>query len=268
MLGPHRVMCGDSTSQAHVGRLMDADRAEILWTDPPYGVEYVGGTGLTIQNDDAEGLPALLRDAFARASEVLTPGAAIYVAHPEAELGIVFGVAFLAAGWRLHQSLVWVKDSMVLGHSDYHYRHEAVMFGSAPGRSKRGKKHEGIFYGYAPGGGRRGRGGEGWHGNNSQTTVLEIPRPKRSLEHPTMKPVELVARCLLNSSRPGDIVLDLFGGSGSTLIAAHTQLRVARLMELDPVYVDVICRRWQEFTGELPVLEATGEPHDFTAEGS
>ena len=181
-------------------------------------------------------MPALLVAAFYAVDQVLVGGAAFYVAHPAGPLSVEFYKAATAAGWRIHETLIWVKDSMVLGRSDYHYRHEP------------------LLYGYTAGGGRRGRGAQGWYGSNAQTSVFEIPRPRRSDSHPTMKPVELVARCLRNSAPPfGGVVLDPFGGSGSTLIACHETERVARLLELDPTYVDVIGRRFQEYSGLMPV---------------
>lgn len=250
LLGPHRVMCGDSTSPTDLERLMAGGLADMVWTDPPYGVSYVGKTedALTIDNDGAEGLEELLADAFDGVLAAVKPGRPVYVAAPAGPQGVPFANGLLQRGL-FRQRLCWVKSSLVLGHSDYHYRHED------------------IYLGYAPGGsGRRGRGGECWYGDNSQTSVLEFDKPSRNREHPTMKPVELVAYCIGNSSKKGDVVLDLFGGSGSTLIAAHTTGRVARLMEMDPKYVDVICRRYQELTGDKPIAESTGNPHDFTAE--
>ena len=248
-LGPHRLLCGDSTETDAVLAFMGGDVADCMWTDPPYGVEYVGKTkdALTIQNDSAENLPKLLARAFATATRVLRPGAPVYVAHPAGPLFQEFVKAFNEAGWSLRQTLVWVKDQMVLGHSDYHYRHEP------------------ILYGYTGGGkGRLGRGGKHWYGDHSQTSVFEVPKPPRSDKHPTMKPVSLIAAMLNNSCPPGGMVYEPFGGSGSTLIAAHTTGRVARLVELDPRYCDVICHRWQEATGILPRLDGGGE-HDFGA---
>lgn len=242
LLGNHRLLCGDATDLGAVQRLMDGDRATALWTDPPYGVEYVGGTSkaLSIENDSPAGLRELLDGAFKVATLVLEDGAAVYICHPAGALGLTFADAFRAVEWRLHQTLVWVKDSMVLGRSDYHYRHEAILYGT----------HEPILYGYTQGGGRRGRfGGAGWFGGNSETSVLEYPRPRRNAEHPTMKPVGLVAAMLENSTEVEDLVLDLFGGSGSTLIASEQLERRARLMELDPLYCDVIVQRWEAFTG-------------------
>jgi DNA modification methylase len=146
------------------------------------------------------------------------------------------------SGWRIHQGLVWYKDSMVLGHSDYHYQHEP------------------ILYGFAPGEGRPGRGnhaGSRWYGDNSQVSVFNIPRPKRSSEHPTMKPVSLVRRCLCNSVPRGGSVIDPFMGSGTTLIAAELTGRVAFGTEIDPKYADVVVERWQKLTGKEATLEGT-----------
>lgn len=250
-LGPHRVLCGDSTDITAVETMLDGDRADCMWTDPPYGVDYVGKTkdALTIQNDGAEGLPELLAGAFAVATAALKPGAPVYIAHPAGPLSLEFAHAFQQAGWMLRQQLIWVKDAMVLSRSDYHYRHEPIWYG---------------FTDPEPGSGRLGRGGDRWHGDNAQTSVFEVPKPPRSKDHPTMKPVELIARCLSNSCPPGGLVYEPFGGSGSTLIAAHTLGRIARVVELDSRYVDVICRRYQEHTGTQPVLASTGQPHDFT----
>jgi site-specific DNA-methyltransferase (adenine-specific) len=211
-------------------------------------VSYVGKTAdaLTIDNDGADEFEPILCGAFDQILAACIPGAAVYVAAPAGPAGIPFARELDARGM-FRQRLVWVKGSMVLGHSDYHYRHEDLYAGYVPGYK-----------------GRRGRGGEGWYGDNSQTSVLEFAKPARSEDHPTMKPVELVSYCLRNSARSGDVVLDLFGGSGTTMIAAQMLGLQARLMELDKVYVDVICRRFQEATGIVPVLESTGEPHDFT----
>jgi DNA modification methylase len=248
-LGRHRVVCGDANHERSWHAVLDKDeRLACVWTDPPYGVAYVGKTdqALTIENDaDPDKLAGLLRTSFTVALEACAPGAAWYVAAPAGPLMHTF-TSVLHELELLRQSLVWIKDVFVLGHSDYHYRHETV------------------FYGFAPATGRRGRGGEGWYGPNNADTVLEVARPKASRDHPTMKPIELVARCLSNSTRPGDLVGDPFGGSGSTLLAAHQLDRTARVIELDPRYVDVICRRYQDATGELP--DRDGQAYDFTQE--
>ena len=176
----------------------------------------------------------------------MKPRSPFYVAHPAGALYVAFGVAVNAAGWQIHQSLVWVKDSMVLGHSDYHYRHEP------------------IIYGYAPGEGRAGRGkheGSRWCGDNAQTSVIEVARPKQSKEHPTMKPVELIIRCVRNSCPRSAVMLDLFLGSGSTLAAAELSDRICFGLEIDPRYCDVIVTRWQNLTGKEATLE--GDGHTF-----
>ena len=233
LLGPHRLLCGDATSARDVSVLMGDEQAICLWTDPPYGVEYEGGTKrkLTLRNDSAEGLSKLLEESFAALDAALAAGAAVYVAHPPGALSVTFGSRFLAQGWRLHETLVWVKDSLVIGHSDYHYRHEPVLFG------------------YKASQGRRGRGAGGWYGGNDCSSVFEVPRPKASPDHPTSKPVALIEAMVKNSSRSGDVVLDGFLGSGSTLIACERAGRRCFGLEIDPRYVDVAVRRWEAYTG-------------------
>lgn len=245
-LGPHRVWCGDSTDAAGVAEnLLHDGLADCVWTDPPYGVSYVGKTkdSLTIENDGAEGLAELLQGAMGTLVVSAVEGAPVYVAHADTER-VTFETAMRDAGMLVRQNLVWVKNTLVMGRSDYHY------------------KHEPILYGFTPGGtGRLGRGGPRWYGDNKQTTVLEYSKPSQNSDHPTMKPVDLVIAMLKNSCPPGGKVLDLFGGSGSTLIAAHHLGAKARLVELDPRYVDVICRRWQAHTGVVPVRD--GEEVSF-----
>lgn len=229
-IGRHRLLCGDSTSAEDVARLMGGERADCMWTDPPYGVSYVGKTkdALTIQNDGAGDLEGLLTRAFSAATQALVAGAPFYIAAPAGPQGTVFRVVIGAVGWKFHQALVWVKDAMVLGHSDYHYRHED------------------ILYGWIPGPGRSGRGdhvGSKWLGDNSQTTVFEVPRPKRSEEHPTMKPPELVAAMIRNSCPPGGVLYEPFSGSGTTLVAAEQTGRACYAMEIEPKYVAVALER-------------------------
>lgn len=236
-LGEHRLLVGDCTNIAAVDRLLPGERADCMWTDPPYGVDYVGKTtdALTITGDGAHSLSELLTGFFAVATAVLSPGAPAYIAHPPGPFSLTFGRHIDAAGWSLRQQLVWVKDVFVLGHSDYHYRHEP------------------IWMAYTPGGeGRRGRGGPSWHGDNAQHSVFDVPRPKRSEDHPTMKPVELIRRMLANSCPTGGLVYDPFAGSGSTMIAAQLLGQRARLVELDPRYADVILRRYTEAIGGAP----------------
>jgi DNA modification methylase len=250
-LGVHRLLCGDATDIAAVEAMLGGHRGDCMWTDPPYGVGYVGKTkdALTISNDSAGGLPDLLSGAFAVATVVLKPGAPVYVAHPPGALQCDFINAFDRAGWLWRQSLIWVKDPFVLGHGDYHYRHEPISYGFTAG-----------------GDGRLGRGGESWHGDNAQDSVFEVPKPIRNGDHPTMKPVKLISAMLANSCPPGGLVYEPFGGSGSTLIAAHQLGMSSALVELDPRYVDVICRRFQEHTGIVPERDLGGgatESHDF-----
>jgi site-specific DNA-methyltransferase (adenine-specific) len=236
-LGPHRLLCGDATVVTDLERVMDGARAAVVFTDPPYNVGYVGGTkdALTIANDamDASAFRQFLRDAFASMLVVARPGAAIYVCHADTE-GENFRGALREAGWLLKQCLIWAKDQFVLGRQDYHWQHEP------------------ILYGWAPGGAHR------WHGDRKQSTVWSFDRPRRNAEHPTMKPVELVAHALANSSARGEVVLDAFGGSGTTLIAAAREGRVARVLELDPRYCDVIRRRWTTFARSAGVDPGPG----------
>lgn len=263
LLGPHRLLCGDATDGAAVALMLDGDQPDVVWTDPPYGVNYVGGTeeALTILNDDSAALPAMLLGAYETIGAVCRPGAPVYVAHADSER-LIFEGAMRQAGLIFRQNLVWVKNALVMGRSDYHYRHEPVLEAEVPGDDV--VTHEPLLYGFTPGGeGRLGRGGPAWHGDHKSSTVFEIPKPRRSGEHPTMKPVELIQAMLKNSLPPGGLVLDLFAGSGSTLITAHHMKARAAVVELDPRYCDVICRRWQQHTGVVPVRQSTGKPVDF-----
>ncbi len=264
-LGEHRVICGDSTDPKVLARLLDGKVAHAMWTDPPYGVEYTGGTAdaLTIQNDGAEDLEPLLTAAFQAAIGALRQGAPVYVAHSDTRR-VTFEQTMKAAGFLVRQNLIWVKNAMVLGHADYQYQHEPILEGAAPTEDD-GKSHEPLLYGFTPGAaGRLGRGGPKWYGPNNGTTVFEVDKPPANREHPTMKPVKLILAMLANSVRPGQLVLDPFAGSGSTLIAAHYHGAFARVVELDPKYVDVICARYQKETGELP--RRNGKAVDFTRE--
>jgi DNA modification methylase len=234
-LGRHRLLCADATDPDAIAAVMNTTMAAVLWTDPPYGIAYVGKTpaALTIANDLADGIPELLGAAFAAADAALEGSARFYVCSPAGPLGTEFRIAVREAGWRLHQTLAWVKHSSVLGHSDYHYQHED------------------ILYGWKPGPGRPGRGhhrGSRWYGDNRQASVFFVDRPARSSDHPTMKPVDLITAMLRNSSRRGEVVLDPFAGSGSTLIACEQLERRCFAVEIDPGYCDVIRRRYEEFT--------------------
>jgi DNA modification methylase len=232
-LGRHRLLCGDATRPEAMRSLMAGERADLVVTDPPWGVSYSGRTprALRIANDVPTGLKELLAAAFSNVAEVLADGAPIYVFAPTGAGQIVFLEAFLAQGWRLHQGLVWLKNAPVVGHFDYLGMHEQILFG------------------YAPSSRRRGRGHGGWYGGNDQTSVLEVPRPVRSAEHPTMKPVELIRRLVSNSSRRHQVVCDPFAGSGSALIACESLERRFVGIEIDPAYCDVILARFEAVTG-------------------
>lgn len=239
LMGKHRLMCGDSTSQTDM-EVLTARQAVDMWlTDPPYNVAYEGKTkdALKIQNDSMsdELFRAFLRDAYVTADTVMKPGAVFYIWHADSE-GYNFRGAANDAGWKVRQCLIWRKQTMVMGRQDYHWKHEPCLYGWKEGA------------------------GHLWAADRKQTTILEFDRPSRSGEHPTMKPVALFEYQMLNNTKGGDIVLDSFGGSGTTLIAAEKNGRHARLMELDPKYCDVIVKRWQDFTGKQATLEATGEP--------
>lgn len=232
ILGDHRLLCGDSTAQESVIQLLGDEKASMWLTDPPYNVAYTGKTkdSLTIQNDemDDESFRRFLVSAYSAANFGLKDGASFYIWHADSE-GFNFRAACREVGWKVRECLVWVKNSMVLGRQDYQWRHEPCLYGW-----KEGAPHS-------------------WFSDRCQTTVLEFDKPQRNGEHPTMKPVELFRYLIGNSTRKRDIVLDSFGGSGTTLIACEESGRRARLIELDPVYCDVIVSRWQNITGQKAV---------------
>ncbi|MDP9331540.1 MAG: DNA modification methylase [Actinomycetota bacterium] len=233
LLGDHRLLCGDATSKRDMDQLMGDDRAAVVVTDPPYGVSYVGKTerALRIAGDDGSQTKDLLHGAFSSVDGVIDDGAAIYVFAPAGPRLITFLQAFSDQGWQLRQTLVWDKGRPVLGHGDYHYAHEPIVYGFA--RSTR----------------RRGRGAGGWYGGNDRSSVIEIPKPAASRDHPTAKPVELIRQLVSNSSRRDHLVLDPFAGSGSTIIACEVLGRRAATMELDPAYCDVAVARFEAATG-------------------
>jgi site-specific DNA-methyltransferase (adenine-specific) len=241
-LGPHLLVCGDSTDPGAWELLFaDGANADCIWTDPPYGVAYVGKTedALTIKNDNlnAEELQSFLSAALTEAEQILKPGGAAYVAAPSGDLFRIFGNVLHSLDlWR--HTLIWVKDRFVLGRCDYHYRHEA------------------IFYGWKPG------AAHFFIDDRTLSSVLEFNRPSVNLSHPTMKPIALVAHCIGNSTRPGETVCDPFGGSGSTMIAAASIGRKARLIELDPKYCDVIRRRWTKYAQEHGLEPGSGALYD------
>ena len=234
MLGDHRLYCGDSTSQTDVKTLMGGARADLLLTDPPYNVNYEGKTesALKIQNDsmDNKSFRAFLANAFTCAYGALKSGAVFYIWHAESE-GFNFRGACVDAHLSVRQCLIWVKNSIVMGRQDYQWKHEPCLYGW-----KDGAAHL-------------------WVSDRKQSTILNFDRPQRNDIHPTMKPVALFEYQMLNNTKGGDIVLDLFAGSGTTLIAAERFERVAYLMEMDPAYCDVIVKRWEDFTGKRAELK-------------
>lgn len=226
LLGRHKLLCGDATDPEQVSKLMENQLADMIFTDPPYNVDYQGSAG-KIMNDNMtdDAFYRFLLDAFKNMAQKSKEGAPIYVCHSDSE-GLNFRSAFKEAGWDLKQCIIWVKQQFVMGRQDYQWQHEPILYGWKPGAAHK------------------------WYGGRKQTTVWQIDRPMASKEHPTMKPVNLCAKAIENSSKPGDIVIDFFGGSGSTLIACEQLNRTCYMMELDPVYCDVIIKRWENLTGQ------------------
>lgn len=277
ILGPHRLICGDSTDITALDRLMRGELADACWTDPPYNVAYETKAGKIANDDlkDAEFRDFLL-SAFNAGYAILKPGAAIYVAHADIE-GLNFRAAFTSAGFKLSGCIIWRKDSLVLGRSDYQWQHEPILYGWKPGSRHRwygGRKlttmidldQDRMPFTRRDDGRYEIRVGDQVMLIDGTATIEEVvpsiineAKPKRSDGHPTMKPVALIERMLRNNARPGDIVLDLFGGSGSTLIAAERLGMCARLSELDPGYCDVIVQRYEAYTGRKAVLESRDE---------
>ena len=234
VLGEHRLVCGDARNADDMGKLMSGMKADLFLTDPPYNVDYVGKTkdALKIENDkmtDQEFRDFLL-GAFSIAKGSMKSGAAFYIWHADSK-GYDFRGACMDVGWQVRQCLIWVKDILVMGRQDYQWQHEPCLYGWNEGAS------------------------HAWYSDRKQTTLLQFDRPARSKEHPTMKPVPLFGYLIQNSTKSGDIVLDSFCGSGTTVIAAEQLERKAYCIELDEVYCDVIVRRWEEFTGKAAVKE-------------
>lgn len=227
VVGKHRLICGDATNPDHVAKLMDGKRANLILTDPPYGVSFKSKSGLTIKNDSMknEEFYEFLKSAFVNMAAHLEPGGSAYVFHADTE-GLNFRQAFIDAGFHLAGCCIWVKDSLVLGRSDYQWQHEPVLYGFL----KNGK--------------------HSWYSDRKQTTIWNFKKPKRNENHPTSKPLDLLSYPLGNSSQENAIVVDTFGGSGSTLIACEAMNRICYTMELDPKYASVILRRYVEDTGD------------------
>ena len=257
-LGEHRLICGDSTKEMYIEALMDGEQADLLVTDPPYNVNYEAKGQMKIANDNMAdaAFVAFLEDTFKNANSVMRPGAAFYIWHADNQ-GFNFRTAAQAIGWQTRQCLVWNKNSFTLGRQDYQWKHEPCLYGWKDGAAhyfinrrnlatiiekeqdleKMGKAEmkallEKIFL-----------------EQQIPSTVIDCDKPKRNPDHPTMKPVPLIGRLINNSSRRKDVVLDIFGGSGTTLIAAEQLHRRCRMVEFEPVYVDVIIKRWEELTG-------------------
>ena len=230
-LGNHRLMCGDSTDIETVKKLMDNQLADMLLTDLPYNVNIEGTNGMKIENDnmDSDSFRNFLYRAFNCANEVMKKGASFYIWHGESE-SFNFRGACVDVGWLIKQCLIWNKNNMVLGRQDYQWKHEPCLYGWKDGASHL------------------------WASDRKQTTVIDFNKPQRNGEHPTMKPVGLFDYLIKNNTKPGDVVLDLFMGSGTTIMACEQNGRIAYGMELDPKYVDVIINRWETFTGKKAEL--------------
>lgn len=225
-VGKHRLLCGDATSPEDVERLMGGKTANLILTDPPYGVSFKASDGLTIENDSLKGdeFYKFLLSAFTNMAAHLEKGGAAYVFHADTE-GLNFRKAFIDAGFHLAGVCIWVKNSLVLGRSDYQWQHEPILYGFL----QNGKHH--------------------WYSGRSETTIWNFNKPKRNKDHPTSKPLDLLSYPIKNSSQENAIVLDTFGGSGSTMMACEQMNRICYMSELDPKYASVILRRYVEDTG-------------------
>jgi len=242
LLGPHRLLCGDSTQLDAVRKLMGGDLADLVFTDPPYNVDYEGYTSekLTIEGDkmSTADFKVLLEQALGSYRTAVKTGASLYVCH-SSSMQREFQNALEAAGFEVRCQIIWAKNTFAWGHGRYKFQHEPIFYSFVAGEK------------------------DPWYGDKSQSTLWQEKKPAANRLHPTMKPVELVERALVNSSKAGDVVCDLFGGSGTTLIGCERRGRIARLMELDPRYADVVVIRWQELIGKEAVLDADGRT--FTA---
>lgn len=262
--GGHYLICGDSTKEETIKNLLQGQQVDLLVTDPPYNVDYVGKTkdALKIENDKkSDGdFHKLLVDAFKAADQVMRPGAAFYIWHADSE-GYNFRGACREIGWQVRQCLIWNKNTFVLGRQDYQWKHEPCLYGWKDGAAHYfvdDRTQSTVF---------EDKGHDIDHMKKEEmkallkelfedkisTTVMEEDKPSRSAEHPTMKPIKLLARQIKNSSKKGENVLDIFGGSGSTLITCEQLDRHCFTVELDPKYCDVIIKRWEDFTGQQAV---------------
>jgi DNA modification methylase len=237
LLGAHRLLVGDATIPADIQRLMTADLADFVFSDPPYNIDYQGYTKdrLSIQNDQmsAEQFKTFLRNSFQSFRQAVKPAASLYICH-SSSWQREFQNALEEAGFQVRCQIIWAKNTFAWGFGRYKFQHEPIFYCHVAGEK------------------------DSWYGDKSQSTLWEENKPTANRLHPTMKPVELVERALVNSSKAGDLVLDLFGGSGTTLIGCERTKRKARLMELDPRYADVIVGRYQEYSGKPAVLDGDG----------
>jgi DNA modification methylase len=245
ILGNHRLLVGDATAQLDVERLMAADAADLIFMDPPYNVDYQGYTEerLKIKSDrmSAAEFKQFLESAFRSCRTAVKPGASLYVCH-SSSWQREFQNALETAGFEVRCQIIWAKNTFAWGFGRYKFRHEPIFYAHVAGEK------------------------DAWYGNKSQSTLWQENKPVANRLHPTMKPVELIERALLNSSKAGDLVADLFGGSGSTLIASERRNRKARLMELDPKYADCIVQRYQDYTGKEATLDRDGRAFDEVAQ--
>ena len=244
ILGRHRLLCGDATNAAHVDRLMNVEKADLVFTDPPYNVAYEGYTEDRLTIDGDRMTPDQFRDFLARTftsyRRIVKPKASLYVCHPSSWQR-EFQNALEVAGFNVRCQIIWAKNTFAWGFGRYKFQHEPIFYCHVAGES------------------------DAWYGDKSQSTLWQQNKPSANRLHPTMKPVELIERALVNSSRKNSVVADLFGGAGSTMIACERLGRSARLIEIDPRYSDVILRRYLEFSGQQRVLEGANQSFEEIA---
>ena len=257
-LGRHRLMCGDSTDATAIARLMEGEKADLLLTDPPYNVAVSNSKGMTIQNDDMEDADFMrfLESAFVAANASMRNGAAFYIWHSDTE-SLNFHQACKNVGWQVRQNLIWVKNQIVLGRQDYQWKHEPCLYGWKDGAAHyfiKNRKQPTVIDDINIDLLSADELRELIRNSDEFTTVLREDKPTRNAEHPTMKPLRLIKRQVKNSTKRGDKVLDIFGGSGTTLLACEELERDCYTMELDPKYCDIIIKRWEALSGQKAEL--------------
>jgi len=274
ILGNHRLMCGDSCNIEHVETLMAGEQADCLWIDPPYNVDYEGTDGKKIKNDSMsnDNFRLFLTDLFTSCCTVLKQGAPFYIAHADSE-GENFRGAAREAGLGVKQCLIWVKNGLVLGRQDHQWVHEPILYGWKPGAAHKwyGEFNKTTVIDDQPDVKAMDKNQMANYirelRNTLATTIIREDKPVKNGEHPTMKPIRLIVGQLKNSTRRGDVVIDFCAGSGSTMVACEKIGRKARVMELDPIYADVIVRRYQEFSGQDAILQDTGATFNSCVQG-